>query len=104
MKLLDELERLAREATPGKREITFAEGFTYGDIFLDENCTRPATLKDLLFFDLLDTNLVLALCKVVRAASKVNRLLNEWDLIRQNCYAHESLRDALAKLESNFPS
>jgi len=33
-----------------------------------------------------------------KAARKVNKLLNEWPLIRQHCYAHEDLSAALKQL------
>lgn len=36
---------------------------------------------------------------VAEAAKECNRLLNEWELIRQHSYAHEKLSEALARLE-----
>lgn len=37
--------------------------------------------------------------KVIEAASEINRLLNEWELIRQHSYVHEKLNKALKELE-----
>lgn len=39
------------------------------------------------------------LLRVVEAAREASRLLDEWELIRQHSYAHETLRDSLAALD-----
>jgi hypothetical protein len=50
-------------------------------------------------FTLACSVMVPKIIKALRAASHCNRLLNEWDLIRQHSYAHEELSAALAELE-----
>ncbi len=58
-----------------------------------EPTNGPTVLVDVTFLELKQ------LLAVVRAAQECDRLLNDWDLIRQHSYAHESLSKALAELD-----
>ncbi len=119
---LDELKRLCEAATPGPWEWDYASpGWLLGgnaqphadgqpgrliSCVLDgavsddgNDCNVLASDADRAFIAASRTYMPL-LVAVAEAAGEVNRLLNEWDLVRQHSYAHENLHNALSALDS----
>jgi hypothetical protein len=62
-----------------------------------ENSFTNAELMDLIHRQV---EYIKKLQAVAEAARNCDRLLNEWDLIRQHSYAHEKLHKALAALDN----
>lgn len=112
MSELDKLSALYARGTQGKlksfppnsRGMTGIRGpdcLIYSMTF-DSEClkeTHDRQRRDAEFFAI-SHNLWPQIEAVLRATSEMNRLLNDWDLIRQHSYAHERLNSAMTALDA----